>query len=406
MRSRTSWAWLPALLLAACSTAPSGSPASGVVTDSAGVRLVQHAGIQPAVSAPTLRLSIDPATSGDRAEFGAVMDVALRADTVFVLDGMAQSISVFDPGGQFVRAIGAAGDGPGELSRLATSLIVSEREVWVADWGRGTMHRFGPQDEVLPTVPIPAGGTRSWWRLGADDRLYARTLRRLVDDGAWAGDDRLVRADPDGALDTIYSFSYDETDLGGPGRPALPVVVNAPMWAILADGSIATTNLESGHVTLLDSTGIVRHVVRSEAWTRRVASSDDIEALRTLLGDKLVALGGTRSTLDQLDVADPEYLPAITALLSTPEGSVMVQRMGPAAWAHPRVLNTPDPPAGWGGTTWDVIGPNGAWAGVVRLPPRVRLLRIADGRLVGVRHDELGQERVVVFDWPDTAQTP
>ncbi|MEM7417162.1 MAG: 6-bladed beta-propeller [Gemmatimonadota bacterium] len=402
------WGCMGSALAAGCMADGAPSPHTGEISDSAGVRVVHHTSEEDlAVVRPATVLTVGPETAGAPAEFGAIVDVAVRSDTLFVLDGMAQSVSVFGPDGHFLRTIGSPGDGPGELSRFAASLLSVEDELWIADWGHGRIHRYGPEDEVLPSIAIPAGGTRSWWRVGGDGQMYARTLRRLVNDnGAWAGDDRLVRATDDGALDTIFRFEYGETDIGAPGRPALPLVVNAPMWAVLTDGSIVTTDLESNRLSMLDERGTLRQLITAESWVRHPPSPEDADALVSLLGDKLVALGGSRSTLEQLEVTGPHALPALTALMPTPEGGVMVQRMGAARSAHPRVLNAPDPPAGWGGPRWDMLSPNGARLAIIELEPRTRLLRITEARMVGVQHDPLGREQVVVWERPVPVERP
>ncbi len=67
-------------------------------------------------------------------QFGVIG--ALAADSkgnIYVLDGLAQEIHVFDPGGSFARTLGGEGEGPGEL-RMATGLAFDPGDtLWVVD---------------------------------------------------------------------------------------------------------------------------------------------------------------------------------------------------------------------------------------------------------------------------------
>ena len=378
-------------------------PGVGTVRDSAGITIVGH----PAESeTPVPRWSVvrdfrvDATTAGDDAAFGYVADVALAGDTLYVLDATAQSVSVFGADGRILRRIGGPGEGPGELSRFSTSLMLASDTVTVADWGHGRLHHFHANGAFLSSDPFGASGVRSWWRRTESGETLVRTLQRYVDeDDAWRGRDRLLRWRGGGhAVDTLLTFTYREVDLGGPGRPTLPLLVNAPTWAALSDGTIAWTSLEEGRIRL-QRPGEARPtlVIEAEEWRPRAPTADDVSALMRLMGDRLVSLGGSRSVVEQLGAVPPERLPIVTTVRAGAEGTLWVQRMGAVTDAHPMMLNTPDPPSAWGGAIWDVFDPEGRRLAIVDLGPRFRVTRITDRRIVGVRWDELGRETVEVL---------
>jgi hypothetical protein len=58
-------------------------------------------------------------------------------------------------------------------------------------------------------------------------------------------------------------------------------------------------------------------------------------------------------------------------------------------------LNTPDPPSGFGGGTWDVLDAEGRLLGSIELPARARVMRVVGDALYAVQRDELDVERVV-----------
>lgn len=381
----------------------------GTVRDSSGVVVVENPSaddeVYDAVRVREVRVIGGPDDVGGPS-WGLVADAGIHADTVFVLDGLAQSVAVHGAGGELLRTLGGPGDGPGEFSRFATSLILHGDTVLVADWGRGRLHRFDRDGTFIDAPLLGGSGGRSWWRKGGDGRLYARSLSRYADDDSrWRGDDVVLRASPAGSApeaalraDTVARFAYDETDLGGPGRPVLPLIVNAPAWDVLEDGALVWTTLSAEEIRIQSDDGTLERIVRFPGWSRRSPAPADEEALLALMGDKLVALGGSRETIDALGAVQPEALPAITSVRAGPYGTFWVQRMGSVADAHPWAVNSPDPPGGWGGGTWDVLDRDGRRLGSVALGSRVRVLRIADDRILGVRWDDLGREEVVVWE--------
>ena len=395
---------LLAIAAGACDSMSSAKPGSeGEVRDSAGVTIVRHAATiaDPVTSwRADVSTTVDASTAGADGEFGYVADVALAGDTLYVLDVFARSVSVFGPEGALARRIGGPGDGPGELSRFTTSLLLADDTLTVADWGHGRLHHFRPDGSFLGATLFEGGGARSWWRRAPGGEVYARNLTRYVDDeSAWRGRDVLVRAARDGsAADTVFRFTYPESDLGGPGRPSLPLVVNAPTWAVLGDGTIVWTTLSTARVYLHGSGGAgPERIIESGDWRRRPPSLEDQSTLLQLMGDRLVSLGGSRSIVDQLGAQQPELLPAITSVRAGPDGTIWVQRMGSVEAVHPMMLNTPDPPDAWGGPLWDVFDPEGRRVASMDLGPRFRPTRIEADRIVGVRRDELGRETVVVL---------
>ena len=80
--------------------------------------------------------------------FGIVGALATDSrDNMFVLDGMAQQIHVFDFEGVHVRTVGGKGEGPGEF-RMATALAIGPGDsLWVTDPMTRRYSVFGPDGE-------------------------------------------------------------------------------------------------------------------------------------------------------------------------------------------------------------------------------------------------------------------
>lgn len=385
-------------LALACGDGRSSS-AEPVFTDSAGVTLVTVAETPDAAVrrvVPEVSIGDDPDRPDVR--FGSVADVtADPAGRIYVLDRHASRVFVFDPDGRPLHTIGSAGEGPGEIGRFAWSVVVVGDTVAVADWGRALLHRFHRDGAFIDAVRVPfEAGVRSWWRVRGAGGYLVRALARTTDAaGRWRGRDALLRVSPDAsAVDTLIRFEYAESDLGGPGDPRVPVIVNAPAWAELTDGRIAWTDLETARVRVHDAAGALRQVVRHAGWTGRVPGEEDRRLLIDRLREKIVGLGGSAATLDDMPLVWPETLPAVTGLVAGPGGQVWVQRMGEAAEVHPSALNTPDPPLGYGGGRWEVLDPGGHPLGVVDLPSGFRLHRVEDDAVLGVQRNALDEDVV------------
>ncbi len=372
------------------------------IRDSAGITLVRNTGSSVWGGEGwrvEQRLEIAPDDARPETEFGYVADVAAVGDTLYVLDQMGQQVRVFGPDGSLARIIGRAGDGPGEFSNFASTLLVSRDTLMVADWGRGRLHRFTTSGSFIDDSLLPGGGARTWWRRGADGEIYYRSLTRITDEqGRWRGDDYLLRVGANlQRPDTVLRFEYDETDLGAREAPRLPLIVNAPTWDILSDGRIVWAALNDNRLRIHGPDGTLERLVTSETWTAVGVGNAGRQVLLDLMREKLVQLGGSPEAAEQIEVDYPAALPVLTTVMAGPESTIWVQREGGLTNVHPMALNTPDPPKGWGGEAWDVLDGDGVFLGTVALRPGTRVTRILPDRIVGVRRDALGQDVVVVW---------
>ena len=375
---------------------------SGEVTDSAGVAIVLNRG--PGLWSSdawslTVDLSIGPDESRPETLFGYVADVAVDGvGRLYVLDQHAQAVQVFAADGVFRGTIGGPGEGPGELSRFAASLIARGDTLMVADWGRARVHVFLLDGTFIESRLFPGQpGSRTWWRAGADGSLWYRQLARYTDeDGRWRGHDGLFSiAGAWESPDSVFGFRYEEADLGGPGDPKLPLVVNTPSWDTRAGGGVVWSVLSGTRVHVHGPDGSLEAMVTRDSWAPSPPTAEEEATLLDLMRDKMAMLGGSRSVVDNLPVEQPERLPAITMVRTGPDGTLWVQRRGPVEEIHAMALNAPDPPTAWGGREWDVFDTDHRFLGTLEMPERFRLSRITDEAVYGVAADALGSESVI-----------
>lgn len=392
---------LAAGLLAGCDGEALRSDAPVELRDSAGVTIVESSGPGAWEDGGGWRAVEDLELGGDGrpgTDFGHVTDVAVDRDgRIYVLDGFASEVRVFGPDGAFLRSLGGAGEGPGELSRFATDVIVSGDTVLVADGVRGRVTRHSTDGEVLEALRLPPGlGGQSWWSLLPDGAFAVRAVEREVSpEGRWTGRDRLLRLDPSTSeVDTLLVFDYEASDIGGPGSPIAPIFVDAPSWAILPDGRIAWTSLHRPRLRIHDPDGALRRIVAHGAWRAAPLTEAERERLVERLGVKMEMLGSSAAALDGIDVTAPDSLPVLTGVLSGPDSTIWVRRMGGVGRVHPMALNAAAGSPYLGGPSWDVLDAEGRYLGTVTLPPRFTPFLVTDSAVYGVRLDELDVERV------------
>jgi hypothetical protein len=384
-------------------TACTAGDSTFVVTDSAGVSLVtnQVVGTGWTDTVPwtiTEELSIGSETGGEEYQFGRIgdLDVAPNGD-IAVIDQLAGVIRVFNDSGRFVRSIGRSGKGPGELSRSANGIyFVAGDSLLLLDPGERRRTIFAADGTIGAVTPLPAGPTgQGWSRLTSGDFLMrGLTISRV--DGKFAFWDALLAVRADTAVsDTLFEFDYVKTDLGGPPRIRIQLIVNNPTWARLSDGRIAWTALDRSYVQVHDSTGRLISRIGSAQWTRKPITPADKTAMIELLRTKLRAIGGDASFADSPQVEAPVEFPAITAVRAGPQGTMWVQVMGPVESIDPMAINAPDRADFLGGSTWHVLDSSGRFLGAIDLPKRFRIFRMRENSVYGAARDDNGVERIL-----------
>ena len=393
---------LATLLASGCTVAADETPTwDGTLTDSAGVSIVANTGrgLWPPARAWRVEpdLAIGTIDGDSTAQFGRVADVATDSrGRILVLDQQARTVRVFDATGAYLQAMGGPGEGPGELGRFANAVLVSAGDtVYVPDYAQSRINVFDPAGVHVRDIPLsPPPGGRSWERL-ADGRFLFRgvTIRR-DETNRFRTADGLFSTRADGGLDTLLTFDYVASDLGGPGNPVVPLIVNGAFWTRSPDGAIAWSSLDRDHVRVHAAGGALTRLIRHAAWSRAPLTDADRLRLRELLREKLTMLGGDVAAVNQLRLVYDDAFPAITALRSGPDATLWVQRMGPASGISAMSVNAEDAGAGLGGNVWDVLDADGRFLGTITTPDRFRIQRITDDAVYGVRQDTLDAERV------------
>ena len=319
--------------------------------------------------------------------FGAVGALATDSrDNIFVLDGMAQQIHVFDSEGAHVRTMGGKGEGPGEF-RMATGLAIGPGDtLWVTDPMTRRYSLFGPDGAFarVLTRRINGGATSERCAL-ADDGRYLEWATRFPNEertGDLSDIDLLhihpVRVWTGGhGQDTLprLEFIQEMADMPSMGMrrpvwiaPALRRTFNCTgsFWFALSGEYRLYKRTLEGDTTLITSLTDARPADVGEA---------DRDELRRRFGTRPAVLA------DQLR-ALPQKKPIIEAMFVDGEGHVFV---------IPRTSLVE------AGTVIDVFREEGAFLGRLAVPETVTLTY---GRAAHATPDHL------IFAGADEAGTP
>lgn len=141
---------ISAAALAACgpqTDAPNDGPRSVVETvgDTTIVRTLSGS-VWQAEATLIRELSIGEVDGPEEYLFGQIASIAVDDDrNLYVLDGQAQNVRIFDREGTHAETLGGPGEGPGEFAMADAIAVLPDGRVAVRDPIRMRIHVFGPE---------------------------------------------------------------------------------------------------------------------------------------------------------------------------------------------------------------------------------------------------------------------
>ena len=362
----------------------------------------------------------------DWEQFGNVRTVGFDgAGQLYIFDNVADRITVVSPNGEFVRAFGRPGDGPGEFRSPDGLAVMRDGRVVIADIGHRVYHLFDANGEferrvrmasepgeltATELLPDPGGqavfsavGSQTLAVLfGVPVRTIPHTTRpveRIMLTAAVATKDTVAEGWlPDGEPN---SFPVgNQRTLGLPSSKTFGPLMLA---GVLPDGSVAFSD-SSAYTVKIARPGegvwrILKRPLQPIPVTNRVIEAEKQSRLRDASGGGSVLSGvrespqGSRARalarIEQLEFF--EEVSIIRNLKTGWDGEIWVQRHGE------------DPADRYGPV--DVLAMDGRYlgtfpAGTIRLQTAVRPVGLAafgpDGLAAFIEQDELDVKTVVV----------
>lgn len=173
--------------------------------------------------------------------FGVIGAIASDVfDRFYVLDGLSQTVYVFDANGGYVDNFGGPGSGPGEFRGAMDVTVSPDSLVWVTDAVAGRHIVFDLDGNVVRIIPRRyRGDSHPGDRSFTADGDYVDWILRFPNETAFASSDviemypMILGAVEDGDTMPPIKFWPDLVDIGNERRPA---VFFAPTPVIAMDG--------------------------------------------------------------------------------------------------------------------------------------------------------------------------
>jgi hypothetical protein len=366
----------------------SSPDAAGVVSDSAGVRVVDLPGSR---ATPVRSLEVDMAwMQGMDLEVGRLGDVEpLPGGGAAVLDEMSGVVSILAPGGEVLLEFGRLGEGPGEFSPHGgiSRVVATDSSLSVPDIQLQRITEFSMYGEVLAVHPMPELGPGHGPVYGVDWRAHSHggiVFRALTPAG-----DLLLRA-VEQDVDTLHVF---EMPAPVPNRLLPPT----PVWDLDPEGRVVVGRSDRGRIEMrVPGAESPIWVVRWGNGAREV-SPEEQGHLEDLLVSAAEAQGLGSLPAEQRDrilssVTFPESVPVVASVLSDPGGRVWIQGAASVTEMGMESLRVGSA-SGFGGNEWRVLAPDGLLEEVVVLPPGFSPRRFVGDCMYGILEDDLGVQR-------------
>lgn len=379
-------------LISACDVASREPGPRVLVTDSAGVVIVESRG-EPgrtweiaAGDAPVVRLGSEDDGAPDF--FGRINSAHLDSrGNVWVVDLMSAELKAFDvPTGTHLFTAGRRGDGPGEF-RMPFPVGFDEERAWIWDQTLGRLTVLSLDGELLETR-----------RIGTDREITPRLLFRTergsflaqlpqafagtVTDGMTIQDTvRIWELQADGWEPELVAERKGVTWYFAEGTQAPVPFALGTRFGVGAgrvvlsdpDGGPALDVVQDGTLVRRIRIDRERTPVTREATERELASPVRSEAAQALLREHLGR------------VSLPDLLPTWEWVRVGRGGHVFALRYG-------TLLS---------GEVWDVFDPEGRWVGSVVLPEETHLMDADDRHMVLVEMPEMRGPAVAVYRFPE-----
>ena len=386
------------LALTGCDEA-AGPAGEALVRDSAGVRIVEYAAA-PAADAP-FAFSPEPVYShgsgnGNYA-FQSIWAGRLLPDgSAAISDDGNDEVVIVAPDGAAHHILARSGQGPGEVGFVASLFVLSQDSLLLEDDvnRRFTLFVNGSPARTV-TVQDPAFG-RGLSAHGLDSSgqlLMSTSSYRSGFEEAWL-QGKMVRFNLDtGVPDTVASYDFAPyTPREGPQNPF------AGFGRVTAAaGHFLYTRSDKAEITWRLPDGTVRQIVR---WRPEPVypTEEHLEPLaaRTRTRLRFANPQGSAGRIEEMvmeqlagyQILPDTPLPFFSRPLGDGEGRVWLPTYVPGG---PREGLPP----------YSVVSPEGEWLGRVDAPPRLRILDVAGGRVLGVVKDEMDVESIVVYELVD-----
>lgn len=376
-------------VLVACGgdSAPVGG--ESVVTDSAGIRIVDHPAALP--DSPAWEARVEDGLILDE-EFHQVRGALRRADGgVVVANAGTRELRFYGPDGELLRRVGRDGEGPGEFRNMALLARWPGDSLFVYDPQLRRATLFGSGGELgrsfspETTEEVPFANVRG---VHGDGSMVATGFARMGDqppDGRLRLPSPAARYRPDGSLAgtlpvEVSNDMYYES-IGGGFRFFTPIFPLSTRL-LAGSGSLVEASNDTWELRIRDPSGELTGIVRRSLSPAPITDALRRRVIQATLDDQPTGPGRDdyRRALEGMSV--PDHLPAYDRVAVDRLDRIWVEDYEPEPEGRE--------------ATWTVLGPDGGFVARVLTSRRLEPMDIGEDWVLGVLRDDFDVETVVL----------
>jgi hypothetical protein len=218
----------------------------------------------------------------DKVLFGVVSQITTDPQgKVYLLDSQLNQVMVFSPNGEFIRAIGRSGEGPGEFQRPSDLFLTADGNVAVLQRMPGRVVLLSAEGEPLGNMPLPEapdGGTQMYSAGKLAGETVVMNMSRFArrDDG-FDTFTALVSIDRAGKPVATFFEKKDEGNFANMVFDEKKMGPGALVWNAGRDGRVYTSDSFDGYrYQVWSPAGKLDRVVERE-YTPRKRSSEEMK---------------------------------------------------------------------------------------------------------------------------------
>lgn len=214
--------------------------------------------------------------------FGVVTQIASdERGNVFVLDAQLNQVVVFSPDGEYLRAIGREGEGPGEFRRPSDIFLTPEGNIAVMQRMPGRIVVLTPEGEPVGDLPVPEpedGGMQMFGGGASGGSLVVLNVSRFSRrEAAFSTVTSLVAVDPEGRLAATFHERREEADFANMVFDEKKMGPGALVWSVGPDGRVYTSDdFDAYRIRVWNTDGSPARVIETD-YAHRKRSPEEMK---------------------------------------------------------------------------------------------------------------------------------
>ena len=282
--------------------------------------------ISPSMAADSVQLEELWRIGGDTEDpdqfFGVINAMVEDADgNLYLLDSQLHDVKIFDADGNFVRAIGREGEGPGEFRRPADLFLMPNGDVGVLQRAPGKIVLMTPEGDPAGEYPLPEsedGGFRFLSQARYGDEILILAMSAASFGGERSGfSTSLIALDRDGNEVGRYFEQFTRRDRNNPVIDEKSGGFFSTLWELAADGTVyLSRDFDAYKIEVFDSRGGQVRVIEQE-YTLRERSSKQKQRMKRRLRPR-----GRHAARAELKISDTDR--SIQRIYPKADGGLLV----------------------------------------------------------------------------------